>query len=896
MATLYIDNRPFDVKEGKNLLETCLSLGIDLPYFCWHPAMGSVGACRQCAIKIYKDETDQTGRLIMACMEPMGKETRISVFHPDAQNFRKQVIEWLMTNHPHDCAVCDEGGSCHLQDMTVMTGHNYRRFEFPKRTYINQYLGPLINHEMNRCIQCYRCVRFYKDYAGGKDLDVYAAHNHVYFGRERDGVLESEFSGNLAEICPTGVFTDKTLKDHYTRKWDFTFAPSVCQHCSLGCNIIAGERYGELRQITARFNSMVNGYFICDRGRFGYEVANIPTRINQPLILNHNENIDPKYLLNYVGGILSSQKCSGIGSPRASVESNYALQQLVGRENFYSGVADNEHLINQTVLTILQSGVASPISLKEIEQHDAILILGEDLTNTAPMAALAVRQALQKNSFSYASQAINLAPWHDTALREYAQHHSNDLFILHPHATKLDELAKQVANLPPDEIVSYGIAVRSAIEETLIGNTPQRASADEIAQSLLMAERPLIIAGTSLMNEALLQTASDIALALKNKGKQVGIFFTLTQSNSLGLALMNPKPISQAFEAIENNQSEVLIVLENDLFRIYEETRLKDVFSRCKQIIVIDHTQSATSAKASVIIPAGIFSECDGTLINNEGRAQRFFQVFQPKNEWLKESWRWLHYCYALKNGIAIDENLSINQFQKQLTETLPQFKGLEQTAPSEDYRVYGQRIPRAPHRYSGRTAIQTNINVSEPKPLTDNDSPMTFTMEGFRGMAPSPLTPFFWSAGWNSVQSINKFQIEVGGPLHNEKPGIKILNTKENEPPKYYAPTINKLQIKDNERLVIPVYHLFGSEELSSKSIAVNELIPEPYIALNEYSLQKLNIKENEKLSFELNNKTYQLPVKVKPELANHIALIPAGLEQLGYIEFPGLIEIKVG
>src|SRR3546814_8083706 len=102
-----------------------------------------------------------------------------------------------MTNHPHDCAICDEGGSCHLQDMTVMSGHNYRRFRFNKRTYQNQYLGPFLNHEMNRCIHCYRCVRFYKDYAGGTDLDAMGAHNHVYFGRSEDGVLENEFSGNL---------------------------------------------------------------------------------------------------------------------------------------------------------------------------------------------------------------------------------------------------------------------------------------------------------------------------------------------------------------------------------------------------------------------------------------------------------------------------------------------------------------------------------------------------------------------------------------------------------------------------------------------------------------------------------------------------------------------------
>ncbi|HWJ29689.1 MAG TPA: 2Fe-2S iron-sulfur cluster-binding protein, partial [Flavisolibacter sp.] len=122
MPIIYIDNKPYNVKAGKNLLETCLALGIDLPYFCWHPALGSVGACRQCAVKVYKDENDANGRLMMSCMEEVKEGLRLSVQEKGAKEFREQVIEWLMTNHPHDCPVCDEGGSCHLQDMTVMTG------------------------------------------------------------------------------------------------------------------------------------------------------------------------------------------------------------------------------------------------------------------------------------------------------------------------------------------------------------------------------------------------------------------------------------------------------------------------------------------------------------------------------------------------------------------------------------------------------------------------------------------------------------------------------------------------------------------------------------------------------------------------------------------------------
>ena len=236
MAKIRIDGIDYEVKPEKNLLETCLALGLDIPHFCFHPALGSVGACRLCAVKKFKDKDDRKGRIVMSCMEPVTDGLIVSIEDNEARVFRASVIESLMTNHPHDCPVCDEGGECHLQDMTVMTGHNYRRFDFPKRTYNDQNLGPFISHEMNRCIQCYRCVRFYRDYAGGKDLNVFASRNHVYFGRHEDGTLENEFSGNLVEVCPTGVFTDKTLKKHFTRKWDLSNAPSVCVHCSVGCN------------------------------------------------------------------------------------------------------------------------------------------------------------------------------------------------------------------------------------------------------------------------------------------------------------------------------------------------------------------------------------------------------------------------------------------------------------------------------------------------------------------------------------------------------------------------------------------------------------------------------------------------------------------------------------
>src|SRR3989338_9988134 len=270
MAKITVDGIIYEVNPQNNLLQECLSHGLDLPYFCWHPCMGSVGACRQCAVKQYRNADDKTGVVVMSCMTPASDGAIISIEDPEAVKMRSNVIESLMISHPHDCPVCEEGGECHLQDMTQMSGHNYRRYDFKKVTHRNQNLGPFINHEMNRCIACYRCVRYYDDYAGGTDLAALGSHHHVYFGRQEEGTLENEFSGNLVEVCPTGVFTDKTFSEHYTRKWDLQTAPSICTGCGAGCNTTPGERYGTLRRIVNRYHHDLNGYFLCDRGRFGY--------------------------------------------------------------------------------------------------------------------------------------------------------------------------------------------------------------------------------------------------------------------------------------------------------------------------------------------------------------------------------------------------------------------------------------------------------------------------------------------------------------------------------------------------------------------------------------------------------------------------------------------------
>jgi len=245
MATVFVDDKAVRMNSAENLLHGCLSLGYNLPYFCWHPALGSVGACRQCAVKQFKDDHDTKGRLVMACMTAVADGARISITDPEAALFRKSVIEGLMISHPHDCPVCDEGGECHLQDMTYMTGHDYRRYRFEKRTFHNQNLGPLVNHEMNRCIQCYRCVRYYREYAGGRDFDAFALRNIVFFGREQDGTLENEFSGTWWKSARPGSLPIR-------RAASITRASGTCSTGRRSARIAAPAAISRRRNGTAR--------------------------------------------------------------------------------------------------------------------------------------------------------------------------------------------------------------------------------------------------------------------------------------------------------------------------------------------------------------------------------------------------------------------------------------------------------------------------------------------------------------------------------------------------------------------------------------------------------------------------------------------------------------------
>jgi NADH-quinone oxidoreductase subunit G len=819
----------------------------------------------------YKDENDDHGRIVMACMTPAADGTRIALEDEQSRTFRKTIIEWLMLNHPHDCPVCEEGGECHLQDMTVMTGHCFRRTRFPKRTYRNQDLGPCIGHEMNRCIQCYRCVRFYQ-YAGGHDLEAFHIHDNVYFGRVHDGTLESEFSGNLAEVCPTGVFTDKTLGEHYTRKWDIRAAPSICHHCSLGCNISPGERYGELRRIVNRYNHDVNGYFICDRGRYGYQYANSTARIRRSRFegeeLNHDEALARLATLT-----VDPRRLVGIGSPRASLEANFALRTLVGAARFSHGVARREAALVDAAFGALRDGKARMPSLKQTEQADAVLVLGEDVSNTAPRLALALRQTVRSKSYDIARE-IGVDYWHDASVRDIGTHFQSPFFVATAAATRLDDVTVNALRLAPQDIARLGFAIAHAINTDAPAvpdlDDATRASADRIAAVLKEAKRPRVVSGTGCGEAAVIEAAANIADALAATNGEAMLNMVVPECNSIGAIMAGGMDIEAALDSLRDDEADTLVVLENDLFRRADTAAVTAALDAAAYVVVLDSIEGNATAVADLVLATGTFAEADGTLVNNEGRAQRFFRLFEPETD-IRAGWEWLRDALRANGREEVRGWHQLDQLTVACAQALPELAGIEDAAVASDYRIAGSKAVREPTRYSGRTAMLADRTIHEPKPPEDPNSALSYTMEGYHGAVPGSIQAFFWAPGWNSnQQAVNKFQDEIAGTLAAGESGKRLFEPRGG---RAFADSIpGRFTPGEGEWLAVPLHHVFGTEELSRHAPALQARAPAAHVALNTEAAERLGVADGAKIELAVDGTNCTLPLRIARELPDHV------------------------
>ncbi|QJC36237.1 NADH-quinone oxidoreductase subunit NuoG [Enterobacteriaceae endosymbiont of Donacia cincticornis] len=909
MININIEGQYYKVNKQDNLLKICLSLGFNVPYFCWHPILGSIGACRQCAIKQSNNLQQKNKFIIMSCMSAPINNSYITINDDDLINFRKKNIELLMLNHPHDCPICDEGGNCHLQDMTVMAGHNNRRYDFSKREYKNQYLGPFISHTMNRCITCYRCVRFYKNYADGKDFNVFGSKNNIYFGRYSDGRLQNPFSGNLIEICPTGVFTDKIYNINYSRKWDLQYSPSICQNCSLGCNIFIGERYGKLSSIQNRFHEKINHYFLCDKGYFGYDYTYLKNNPIKIILFKNKKkffyNYD-KIIKNIIHLILNSKNIIGIGSSRASIESNVILKKLVGKKNFYLGILRNEKKQINYIIDIIQNMDIYFPTLSEIENYDTILIVGEDLSNTNPRAALAVRQAIKKYfNITKTNNNLDISYWETDAILNMRNKKLNPLLIVSHKETLLDDISlfNYYASTLDQSIFCFTLADYIKNDNTIINDKNLKKKIIKIKKILLNSKKPLIISGTGSNSLSLISASYSIAKELYKKNQDVGLFYTLNEVNSMGISLIKGKSLNSLFinqkSIIHNNSNiDTILIMENDLYIYENKNILNNFFKKIPNIIVLDHILTRTMKKANIILPVTNFMENSGTVINNECRAQRFFQVYDPtfynkKND-RKPSWKWIYKIYAKLNNL--NESITLDEIIKKCEKYIPRLNGISLAAPPATYKVYNRKFARTPIRYSGRTSMFSHINVHEPQQPKDKDTIFSFSMEGNYGSNINyKHIPFLWAPGWNSSQALHKFQKEIGVSSKYGITGFKICQkNKYKVHIKRIYHVCNNINNNHNQLIIIAHQNLFQNNSVIQKSNLIKKYFNNYYIIFNKNDAKQLGILNNDLVQIYCLKNKFILKTHISNFLNKGLVSLPLGVKNIP-LSFLGKIIEKI-
>ena len=291
-VSLTIDGRDITVAKGKTVLEAALENGISIPFYCYHPGIGVEGSCRVCIVKIEKMPKLQTS-CSTVCTDGMVVDTR----SPEVVQARASVFEFLLINHPLDCPVCDKGGECPLQDYSYTFGPSGSRMEFPRRTFDGEGVsadvdfGPTLLLNRNRCILCTRCVRFMKDIDGDAQIGVIDRGVRSELATFGERGVHTLISGNLADVCPVGAITTRDYR-FQSRPWDNPLAvDTTCTLCSKGCSTTAWlkakpewAKGSRLIRITPRFNPDVNGYWMCDIGRFQYHWIEGDTRLTTPLV------------------------------------------------------------------------------------------------------------------------------------------------------------------------------------------------------------------------------------------------------------------------------------------------------------------------------------------------------------------------------------------------------------------------------------------------------------------------------------------------------------------------------------------------------------------------------------------------------------------------------------
>ena len=392
LVTITIDGKQTTAEKGTLVIEAARKIGVEIPAFCYYEGYSLQAACRMCVV-----EVEKMPKLQPACTLPVAEGMVVTTDSPKVAEARKTTLEFLLTNHPLDCPVCDKGGECELQDMVFRYGAGESRFTEIKHHGNEKQWSPMVYYDPARCILCYRCIRVCDEGLGVGALGLTYRGVHAEITPSHGDHLECDECGMCIDICPVGALTSGSYR-YKSRPWEMNHAGTVCTHCSNGCKTTLAVRNGEILRANNRDQSGINGEFLCAKGRFGYDFVHSEERLQSPLVRKDGQLVETSWseALTLVARKFAEVKQSGgkfgvIGSTRTTNEENYYLQKFA-RQGL--GTANIDHHRSGDVASLLNAlaGKREALaSVGDLYTTKAALVIGTDLSQQHPLLAFQLR-------------------------------------------------------------------------------------------------------------------------------------------------------------------------------------------------------------------------------------------------------------------------------------------------------------------------------------------------------------------------------------------------------------------------------------------------------------------------------------------------------------------------
>jgi NADH-quinone oxidoreductase subunit G len=627
MINIEIDGKRIETENGSTVIEAAHQAGISIPHFCYHKKLSIAANCRMCLVQVEK-----APKPLPACATPVTEGMKVYTHSAQAVKAQKGVMEFLLVNHPLDCPICDQGGECMLQDISVGYGGGASRYHEEKRTVLAKDIGPLVSaEEMSRCINCTRCVRFGAEIAGQMEMGQAFRGEHAEIMTFVSGSVNSELSGNMIDLCPVGALTSKPFR-YKARSWELSRRRSVSAHDSLGTSLAVNTKSNRVLRVLPIENDDINECWLSDKDRFAYEGLNSAERLTKPMIKQDGKWMEVEWQvaleyaangLRHIANGAGAEQIGALATANSTLEELYLLQKLV------RGLGSNnvDFRLRQSDFSADGKQAGAPwlgMPIADISRADRLLIVGSFLRKDHPLLAARIRQAVKKGA-------------------QVSIIHSSD-----------DDLLMKVANkaiVAPDALVDALSQVAKGV---------QAKQADGIAGSLLSGGRVAVLLGNFAQQHP--QAAQLQALAQQIAAATNGKFgFIGEAANSVGgyLAQATPgvKGLNAAAMLATPRKAYVLLNVEAELDTANAQQAMAAMQSADLVIAMSAYKHHATTY-ADVLLPIAPFTETSGTFVSTEGRVQSFKGAVKPLGE-ARPAWKVLRVLGNLLKVSGFDQDTS---------------------------------------------------------------------------------------------------------------------------------------------------------------------------------------------------------------------------------------------